>query len=628
MNSYCKSFFVMVAVTLTLMLSLSAVAQGPAELTVADPAAAAPAATPAAVPADPLPANPAPQYPTGGYSNSDWRVSISIYGWFTGVKGTAGALGHNAGIDESFTDVFHVLKGMIPITVEADKGRFVMPIDFFWVKMGIDNGIPQNDFGQTSINTHLTESIFTPKIGYRLYNGDHLKVDALGGIRYWYLGLNNTLEPSGLGNSRSANWVDGLGGARFIFPLGEKAAITVSGDAGAGGANLDYQALGLLNYQFTQRWGLAVGWRYLDVDYRPTNHEFVYDTIMNGPIGGINFTFGGKPPVPPTASCSASPTEVFPGDPVNASISTQNFNPKHTLTYNWSSTGAKVSGTGTTGNVDTTGLQPGSYTVTGTATDPKEKKNNVASCSAGFTVKARPNYPPTASCSASPSSIAINQSATVNITASSPESRPLTYTWTSTGGQLSGNGTSATLTATNADAGNTITVTGTATDDHNLSTSCTASVSVPPVQQVATVEDWGECTFEKDPKRPGRVDNDCKDVLDKLALRVQQMPNGKVAIVGYTDQTEVVNAEQLGSQRAVNVKYYMTTDELGPKVDPTRLEPRKGGQKGKAVHFYYVPQGATFTQEESVTVDESAVQGQSRAAAPSKHKKATPPPAQ
>ena len=146
---------------------------------------------------------------------------------------------------------------------------------------------------------------------------------------------------------------------------------------------------------------------------------------------------------------------------------------------------------------------------------------------------------------------------------------------------MSGNGTSATLTATNADAGNTITVTGTATDDHNLSTSCTASVAVPAVQKAAEVEDWGECTFEKDPKRPWRVDNDCKDVLDKLALRIQQMPNGKVAIVGYTDQTEVVNAEQLGAQRAVNVKYYLTTDELGPKVDPTRLEPRKGGTEGQ-----------------------------------------------
>ena len=624
MNSYCKNLFMVVAVTLTLMLCIPAVAQGPADLTVADPAAATPAATAANADA-PAPApvpNPMPQYPTGGDTGGDWRVSISIYGWFPGVHGSVGALGHNASVHESFTDVFHLLKGIIPIAVEADKGRFVMPIDFLWMKLGIDNGIPLNDFGQTSINTHLTESIFTPKIGYRLYNGEHMKVDALGGIRYWYLGLNNTLVPSGLGNSRSANWVDGLGGARFIFPLGDKAALTVAGDAGAGGANLDYQVLGLLNYQFAQHWGLAVGWRYLDVDYRPTNKQFVFDMVTNGPVAGFNYTFGGKPPVPPSASCSASPTEVFPGDPVNASISTQYFNPKHTLTYKWGSTGAKVSGTGTSASVDTTGLAPGSYTVTATATDEKEKKNNVASCSGGFTVKARPNYPPTASCSASPSAIAINQSATVNITAASPESRPLTYAWTSAGGQLTGNGTSATLVATNADAGSTITVTGTATDDHNLSTSCTANVTVPAVQKVSEVEDWGECTFEKNPKKPWRVDNDCKDVLDKLALRVQQMPNGKVAIVGFTDQTEVVNAEQLGAQRAVNVKYYLTTDEIGPKLDATRLEPRKGGVKGKTTHFYFVPHGATFTQEESVTVDETAVQGQSRSASPTPKKKA------
>jgi len=360
----------------------------------------------------------------------------------------------------------------------------------------------------------------------------------------------------------------------------------------------------------------------LDVDYRPGNHQFVYDVAQSGALAGMYFNFGGKPPVPPSASCSASPTEVYPGGPVSATISTQNFNPKHTLTYKWNTTGGKVSGTGTTGNIDTTGLEPGSYSVTATATDEKEKKNNMASCSAGFTVKARPNYPPTASCSVSPHSIAINQSATVSISASSPENRPLTYSWTSTGGQLSGSGTSATVVATNADAGNTITVTGTATDDHGLSTSCTASVNVPPVQKVPEVEDWGECTFEKDPKRPWRVDNDCKDVLDKLALRIQQMPNGKVAIVGFTDQKEVVNEETLGAQRAVNIKYYMTTDELGPKVDPTRLEPRKGGAKGKAAHFYFVPQGATFTQEESVTVDESVVHGQSRSAAPAKSKKA------
>lgn len=612
MKSYYGTLSIAVAAMLTLLLPLPAIAQGPADLTAAASATSADGPAP-----DPVP-NPMPQYPTGSNGGGDWRVAVSIYGWFPGIHGTVGVLDHDAGIHDPFSDVFHTLKGIIPIAVEADKGRFVMPVDFFWVKLGDDKGLPLTDLNQTSINIHLTESIFTPTLGYRLYDGEHLKVDALGGIRYWYVGQNLTLEPSGIGNSRSAEWVDGLGGARFILPLGEKAAVTIAGDAGAGGANLDYQALGLLSYNFTRKWGAAVGWRYLYVNYRPTNHQFVFNTAMTGLVAGVSYTFGGAPPVPPTASCSASPTEVYAGDPISARVSTQNFNPKHELTYTWGTTGGKIPGADTTASVDTTGLEPGSYTIKSTVTDQHEKKNNVASCTAGFTVKARPNYPPTASCSASPSAIAVNQSATINITASSPENRPLTYSWTSTGGQLSSSGTSATLVATNTDAGNTITITGSAIDDHNLSTSCTASVTVPAVQKVVEVEDWGECTFEKDPKRPWRVDNDCKDVLDKLALRVQQMPNGRVAIVGYTDQTEVANEETLGSRRAVNIKYYMTTDELGPKVDPTRLEPRKGGPKGKAAHFYFIPQGANFTQEDSVTIDESAVQGQSRSAPASK----------
>jgi hypothetical protein len=156
------------------------------------------------------------------------------------MHGTVGVLGHDAGVHKSFSDVFHFLKGVIPIAVEADKGRFVMPWDFLWLRLGDDRALPLTDFGQTSINLRITQSILTPKFGYRLYDGDHLKVDALAGIRYWYVSQNLTLEPAGLGNTQSANWVDGLGGARFVLPLSEKASIMVSGDAGGGGANLDY----------------------------------------------------------------------------------------------------------------------------------------------------------------------------------------------------------------------------------------------------------------------------------------------------------------------------------------------------------------------------------------------------
>ena len=398
MGSYRKLCCeVLTVVTLSMLVCLSAGAQGPADVSAQDQATATPAPDP-------------PPPPPATSDDGGWRGQIAIYGWFPGIHGTVGVLGHDAGIHVPFSDVFHTLKGIIPIAVELDKRRLVIPVDFFWVKLGDDRGIPFNELGQTSVNLHLTESIFTPKIGYRLVNAEHFKFDALAGIRYWYVGQNLTVEPAGVSRSRSANWVDGLGGIRAILPLSEKASITVAGDAGAGGANLDYQAVGLLNYTLTPKWGAAVGWRYLYVNYRPTNDLFIFNTAMTGLVAGVSYSFGGKPPVPPTASCSVSPTEIFPGDPVTATISAQYFNPKHTITYQWSSSGGKISGTGTTANLDTTGLAPGSYSVTGTATDPKEKKNNTASCNASFTVKAKPMNPPQVSCSANPINGAVGRS--------------------------------------------------------------------------------------------------------------------------------------------------------------------------------------------------------------------------
>jgi hypothetical protein len=377
--------------------------------------------------------------------------------------------------------------------------------------------------------------------------------------------------------------------------------------------------------------------RPVEVDYlftRFSANQINYTAHQNNfrYFGGLDFTLGGAPPVPVTASCSASPTEVWSGDPVSVTVNGANFNPKHTVTYAWSGNGGKLSSTSSqTATVDTAGLAPGNYSFNGTVTDPKEKKNNTATCTANFTIK-QPQ-PPQVSCSASPATIAINEPATVTMQASDPQGWPMTYSWSNSGGTLSGTGTSVTVTATNADAGNTITVTGTATDARaNLTASCTASVTVPAVQKCTMIEDWGECTFEKNPKKPWRVDNDCKDTLDKLSLRLQQMPNGKLDIVGYTNQEESVNEQTLGSQRSVNVKYYLTTD--GPnKVDAGRVQPRQGATKGQATHFYFVPEGNMCggQVEEGTTVDETAVQPQSRnAAAPKmKHKRKTSaPPAQ
>ena len=45
---------------------------------------------------------------------------------------------------------------------------------------------------------------------------------------------------------------------------------------------------------------------------------------------GLVFSFGYPNPAIPAASCSVQPSEVMVGEPVTATATASNFNPKHT----------------------------------------------------------------------------------------------------------------------------------------------------------------------------------------------------------------------------------------------------------------------------------------------------------
>jgi len=200
---------------------------------------------------------------------------------------------------------------------------------------------------------------------------------------------------------------------------------------------------------------------------------------------GIVLKFGSIiPPPPVTYSCSASPSAVFPGDPITVTGSALNLNPKKTATYTWSGTGVKITGDSPTGNVDTSSLAPGSYTVTGHVSEG-QKPGEFADCTANFTVNAY--QPPTLSCVASPTTVKPGDTATITATGVSPQNRPLTYSFTSSAGQITGSGSTATLATAGAPAG-TITVTGNVADDKGNTATCTATVDIqaPPPPVVAT----------------------------------------------------------------------------------------------------------------------------------------------
>ena len=394
------------------------------------------------------------------------------------------------------------------------------------------------------------------------------------------------------------------------------------------------------------RWSLAVGggggidWKLSRrISFRMIQADYIYSSYTHTfpsshPQGwnsvrlatGLVFSLGsaaGCNPEPTACVVSASsPTEVWAGEPIKFSTSGSNFNPKDPLSYGWKTTGGKLSSTDASATtIDTTGLAAGTYTATATVQDPK-RKASLATCAAPFIVKTPPTpVPPTLSCIAIPSEVDSGQPSTITLKVTNPDARPLTYEWTSTSGQLAPNGASATLTPSNNDAATAITVTGKVTDDRGLTASCSSIVRVhalPP--PCVNPEPWGQCTFVQNPNLPARVDNDCKDILDKLALDIQGKPTGKLVIVGST--SDPAKVATLGAQRAENAKYYLTNS--GPTtIDADRISTRQGGGSDDLVHFYFVPAGDLCSghSELGTPVDESKVKGQERGKLPSHKKK-------
>jgi hypothetical protein len=87
---------------------------------------------------------------------------------------------------------------------------------------------------------------------------------------------------------------------------------------------------------------------------------------------------------PQTMSCSASPSSVHAGDRVHITASASNPN-NEPLTYTWESGGGRIIGSGAEVDLDTTGVKPSRYEVTGQVTDGR---GGSTECRAEFNVEA------------------------------------------------------------------------------------------------------------------------------------------------------------------------------------------------------------------------------------------------
>lgn len=348
---------------------------------------------------------------------------------------------------------------------------------------------------------------------------------------------------------------------------------------------------------FNTKWP-RLGIRLIQADYQYAHHPLSFTEHVNNNgarlATGLVFHFGtiGPPPAPPTAACKAEPAEVYEGEPVTITATTQNFNPKHKLTYTW--TGQGVKGTEATATVDTKGMQPGSYPVRVTVAD----KKLTADCTANVVIK-QPRAPQI-TCSANPATVKPGENSTISCQGSSPDNRELRYSHQASGGQLSGEGANVTLNTQGAQPGSSLTVNSTVTDDRNMSANTSTSVNVeappPPPPAAPEAQKVNTLDFKRN---SARVDNAAKAILDDVALRLQRDADAKAVIVGNVQQGE---NKRLAAQRATNAKAYLVKEK---GIDASRVDVRTGSGGATTAAIWIVPAGATFNEEGTQAVTEA-----------------------
>src|SRR5882762_2898484 len=239
----------------------------------------------------------------------------------------------------------------------------------------------------------------------------------------------------------------------------------------------------------------SLSWRFAQLDYLMT-------TFSGAAVGasgrqnnfraatGVVLRFGipNPPPPPnhsPVAACSVNPASVYAGSGDTVAVHVEASDPDNDpLSYGYSAPGGSVEGTGPDVRWSSAGLAAGSYTVNVKVDDGK---GGTASCSADIKVEEKPNHPPTASLSVERSPILPGERTGITCNGSDPDNDPLTYSYTSTGGQIVGSGSNVQFDSTGLQPG-TYTVNCVVNDGRGASADASGKVEVREPPQIKQLE--------------------------------------------------------------------------------------------------------------------------------------------
>jgi len=287
---------------------------------------------------------------------------------------------------------------------------------------------------------------------------------------------------------------------------------------------------------------------------------------------GIVFRFGGNtsapsPDRPPVVECSTERKTVYAGSGDIVAMRAQASDPDNDpLTYSWTASNGVVEGSGPEVRWNSSGTTPGTYTVRVLVEDGR---GGTADCSVDIQVEPRPIQHPTMSCSVDRSSVHAGDLVDITAVATDEDNSPLTYSWSTSGGQINGAGSSASLDTSGLAAGQ-YTVTSHVQNRSGGTADCSVNVDVrTPASAVAQLEERLALhsiyfpTAQPTVRNPnGGLLASQQKTLILLASDFKQYletkPDAYLILEGHADPRDSVESNQVLSERRVeSTKHFL-----------------------------------------------------------------------
>lgn len=239
-----------------------------------------------------------PEAPAAG--RPAFALQVTPYLWAAGIEGHVSPFerGPTIPIEKPFSEIWDDLNFGGFVNVWGRYESFVFSADVMYVDTTdaksfgpLPPPLPPIPSAEAEVDTQQFTA--TLQGGYRVIDAPSFTLDALGGVRFWHIANDVSVEagPISLQYDEDFGWADPVIGARAFLRITDKLSLQAQADYGGFdvGAEETWQVLATANYVLSDHFSISGGYKVLNVNYDDDGH--VFDTTLSGPVLGVTWRY-------------------------------------------------------------------------------------------------------------------------------------------------------------------------------------------------------------------------------------------------------------------------------------------------------------------------------------------------